>query len=71
MEIQKPQIEEMPTIPQSSNSQENVLKKTATASEIQAWLKESYETGDLVVALDMVAKMAVKEVSGMAGYQAL
>ena len=38
MEIQSSQIEEMSTIPQSSNSQENVLKKTATVSEIQAWL---------------------------------
>ena len=38
MEIQSSRIEEISTIPQSSNRQENVLKKTATASEIQTWL---------------------------------
>ncbi len=38
MEIQSSQIEQISTVSQSSNSQENISKKTATAAEIQDWL---------------------------------
>ena len=38
MEIQSSQTEQISTVSQSSNSQENISKKTATAAEIQDWL---------------------------------